>query len=286
LPFVIAFDHAQRQISEMIINPVLSLRNRYFGGRYRNDVKTIREFGLDVIKERRSQANGNKDRKDLLSLFMEFTNNEGNPLTDEQLVDQVINFIIAGRDTTAQALSWTFYDLATRPEIAEKICQEAKSIMGDSLIPTYDQVREMKYAKAVFLESLRLHPSVRRDGKEALNDDVLPNGTVIKKGTFVVWNNYAMGRNENIWKDASTYNPDRFMEGKTYSQFEYPAFNAGPRVCLGKTLAELQGVFAMVCILVQFKISPVDLTGVDFLFSLTNPMKSGLWSKVEVRSEV
>ncbi|KAJ3338532.1 Protein kinase alk2 [Kappamyces sp. JEL0680] len=281
LPFVSAFDRAQLQISEMMMNPLLWLQNK-FAGQYSRDVKTIRSFGLDLVQKRKEQSE--TGTKDLLSLFMAFKKDDGSSLTDDELVDQVVNFIIAGRDTTAQALSWTLYDLATHPQVVEKLVKEARAVMGEETIPSYDQVREMKYAKAVFNESLRLHPSVRRDGKEAIDDDVLPNGLKIKKGTQLSWNNYAMGHSERIWENASKYDPERWLGGKTYSQYEYPVFNCGPRICLGKTLAELQGVFVLVCILVQFNIDPIDLTGVDYLFSLTNPMKgSGLLSAISPR---
>jgi cytochrome P450 len=235
---------------------------------------------MNFLLWRTKQENNNKD---LLALFMAFKKDDGTFLSDEELVDQVINFIIAGRDTTSQALSWTMFDLASHPDIVEKIIDEARLVMGDFLIPSYDQVREMKFAKAVFSESLRLHPSVRRDGKEAISDDVLPNGLRVKKGTQIIWNNYAMGRSDKIWEDPLAYKPERWIGEKTYSQYEYPVFNCGPRICLGKTLAELQGVFALVCILVQYKVEPVDLTGVDFLYSLTNPMKEGLLSSISQR---
>ena len=149
-------------------------------------------------------------------------------------------------------------------------------IMGDCDIPTYDQVREMKYAKAVFHETLRLYPSVPRENKMCVNDDILPNGVKIKSGWALVWDNGTMARLTKLWgPDASQFKPERFLD-KKFSQSKFTAFHGGPRVCLGKTLAELQGVFVMVSILKRFDYKVVDPSRVKLQESLTLPMKHGL----------
>ncbi len=96
-------------------------------------------------------------------------------------------FNLRGRDTTAQALSWTIYNLCKSPENLQKLQQEIKETLGDAIEPTYSQVKTMKYANAVFQEALRLHPSVPKNIKTCLQDDVLPSGTQIKAGTRIVW---------------------------------------------------------------------------------------------------
>ena len=146
-------------------------------------IKTIREYSQQIIRDRRAVDTSMKS--DLLSRFMDLKDSDGNDLyTDENLQDMVLNFLIAGRDTTAQALSWTFYLLHLNPRVLNVLLKEIDEVLGDKLIPTYDQCKTMKYANAVFHETLRLYPSVPKNAKEALNDDVLPNGTVIKKGTL------------------------------------------------------------------------------------------------------
>ena len=121
---------------------------------------------------------------------MAYKDEDGKMLTDDQLVDQVINFLIAGRDTTAQALSWTIYCLFKNPKCLKVLVDEVDEIMGDGEMPSYDQVKSMKYAKAVMLETLRLYPSVPKSEKMAVKDDILPDGTKIKAGTFFNWSAY------------------------------------------------------------------------------------------------
>ena len=157
--------------------------------------------------------------------------------------------------------------------------------MGDSQIPTYDQVREMRYAKAVFHETLRLYPSVPRENKMCVNDDILPNGVHIKSGWALMWDNGCMARLKTIWgPGAAEFKPERMLD-KKYSQSKFTAFHGGPRVCLGKTLAELQGVFVLVSILKQFSFNVVDPSSVQKQQSLTLPMKNGLRCRMTLRSE-
>jgi fatty acid omega-hydroxylase len=84
-----------------------------------------------------------------------------------------------------------------------------------------------------------------------------------------------MGRSEKIWKDAHLFKPERWLEGKTYSQYEYPAFNAGPRICLGKTLAELQGVLVLSTITKHFRFEQIDHSSIKQKLSLTLPLLNG-----------
>ena len=94
--------------------------------------------------------------------------------------------------------------------------------------------------------------------KTVLEDDVLPSGIPVPRGSNIIFLPYAFGRSSKIWKEPLTFRPERWLEGTNPTQYEYPAFNCGPRICLGKTLAEIQGVFVLVSLLRQyeFKIDP------------------------------
>ena len=145
----------------------------------------------------------------------------------------------------------------------------------------------MKYANAIFSETLRLHPSVPKNIKQAVVDEVLPDGTIVPKGCMVVWSPYVMGRTESIWgPDAKKFNPDRWLNtSRVYTAFENPAFNAGPRVCLGKNLAELEGVFVLVSLIQEYKISVLRDQKITYATSLTLPMRYGLKCMIEHRNK-
>jgi cytochrome P450 len=168
--------------------------------------------------------------------------------------------------------------------VLEKLLKEIDSVLGSSEYPTYDQVRIMKYAKGVFYETLRLFPSVHSLGRMCVNDDILPNGIHIKSGWAVVWDNRTIARLKHIWgSDAAEFKPERFVE-KNHSPSKFTAFLGGPRACLGKTLAELQGIFVMVSILKQFEFEVVEPFHVKSQLSITLPMKNGLKCRFKQRS--
>jgi cytochrome P450 len=277
-PFSTAFDNSQVAISQRFTNPFWKI-TELFNPSLKRDMKAVREFGHNVIAQRR----GNTERRDdLLQLFMEYKDEEGS-LSDEELVDQVTNFLIAGRDTTAQAVSWSVYCLTKNPGILEKLLDECHRVMGDAQIPSYEQVKQLRYANAVFKEALRLYPSVPFETKMCIVDEVLPNGIEVKKGTSVTWCTYALGRNPNIWPDPLAFKPERFLGEKQPSPYQFNSFLGGPRVCLGKTLAELQGVFVLVSMLKNFDLQIHDIESVQPLLSLTFPMKNGMKCRIVKR---
>ena len=177
---------------------------------------------------------------DLLSLYMERSEEE---ITDEDLRDIIMNFLIAGRDTTANALSWAFYRLCIHPEVQEKAYKEVRKVCAEfnldmplSPSPVAEEVtdtgpdipfqciQKMDYIEAFCMEVLRLHPSVPKIGKYALVDDVLPNGTEVKKGMMVVFSPYVMGRTERMWDKCNDFLPERFLENKKPSPYLFTAF--------------------------------------------------------------
>ena len=178
---------------------------------------------------------------DLLSLYMERSDEEG--ITDEELRDIILNFLIAGRDTTANALSWAFYRLCLHPEVQQKVYDEVRRVGAEfsldmPLSPNphadnttdcgpdipFAALQKMEYIEAFCMEVLRLYPSVPKIGKYALTDDVLPDGTVVKEGMMVVFSPWVMGRTERMWDNCMEFRPERFLENKKPSPYLFTAF--------------------------------------------------------------
>ncbi|KAF9981186.1 hypothetical protein BGZ65_004231, partial [Modicella reniformis] len=214
VPFAVSFDDLTEICSDRLRDPVWNIRERLTGvhKKAQYDKALIRNHGLEIIQKRRSEGY-RADKKDLLQLFMEAKDDEGQPLSDELLVDIILNFtasIIAGRDTTAQALSWMFYLIyrdGTDKNISKLLTQEVDDVLGGG-DPTYETYKQQKYAEACFNEALRIYPSVPRNLKICVKDDVLPDGTKVHAGEWVTWSSYVMGRSERIWgPDAKKYKP-------------------------------------------------------------------------------
>jgi cytochrome P450 len=149
---------------------------------------------------------------------------------------------LAGRDTTASLLSNVFFVISKRPDIWSKLQEEIAVLNGQA--PDYQQLKDMKYLRAVLNESLRLHPVVPANSREALVDTTLPLGggvdgkapIFIPKGTVVTWNTYVMHRRQDFYgKDAEEFKPERWLGPQGLRPgWEYLPFNGGPRICLGR----------------------------------------------------
>jgi cytochrome P450 len=177
--------------------------------------------------------------------------------------------------------------LHNNPRAKNALLEEIDSVGINSLDKhiSYEDIKLMKYAKAVFYETLRLYPPVSFEVKQCNTNDVLPNGILINKGEFVAWSIYAMGRSTRIWgADALEYRPERWLSMTTLpSPYEFPVFNAGPRMCLGKNMAELEGVFVLVSLMRKFNIDVIYPEKVTYAQSLTLPMKDGLKCRITCR---
>ncbi|KAI9253973.1 cytochrome P450 [Phascolomyces articulosus] len=297
VPFAVSFDYCQHVAFERVINPFTDVRDKvksiFRPGElsHKDHIKIIDDFAFLLVKERREQLKQGHEYSDLLSRFMNARNEKGQPLNDSELRDTVLNFIIAGRDTTAQTLSWGLYYLLTHPRVEAKLVEEVKQYITDEVEndPTqfYETIKKMVYAHAVFYETLRLEPVVPSNAKMAIQDDVLPDGTHVRKGDLILWHPYSMGRAEKIWgPDAKEFKPERWVqEGKLVreSAAKWPAFHHGPRVCLGQNLATLEGLMALTLLLKRYKFTLAPNQDIDYTVSLTHPMKNGMQVYVEKR---
>mmetsp|Transcript_71399 Transcript_71399/g.167174 ORF Transcript_71399/g.167174 Transcript_71399/m.167174 type:complete len:508 (-) Transcript_71399:78-1601(-) len=231
-PFLRSFDEAQRIVFRRFVLPGWRLFQLFAIGSERDSrfhMRSLREYSKGIV-EQLSRSLDTEAGDSFVGLFMK---SEPRSSTDF-LVDLVLNFLIAGRDTTAQGMSWCLYLLAQHPEVEEKILNELQTVCGEGALD-YDHLRELKYLEAVLKESLRLYPSVPLDSKTTLQSDTLPDGTFVPRGTLLVYNSYAMGRSRTIWgSDAAAFRPERWLREDSKTPYENPVFHAGPRECLGK----------------------------------------------------
>ncbi|KAI8144359.1 cytochrome P450 [Fennellomyces sp. T-0311] len=298
VPFAASFDECQHDCLDRFINPFMpifeALKPILYPGKMtiKDHLKVVNDFAYGIINERRKQLAAGEEFKDLLSRFMATHNEQGELLDDEELRDTVLNFIIAGRDTTAQALSWTFYNLMLHRRIEAKLVKEINANIRDEhekdSVALYEAIKNMTYAHAVFYEVLRLYPPVPGNVKVALNDDVWPDGTRVRKGDSVVWSTYAEGRSTKVWgPDARELKPERWITSggdlRRETQGQWPVFHAGPRVCLGQNLATLEALVAIVLLLRRYKFSLVPNQEITYKVSLTMPMKNGMKVFIEKR---
>ncbi|XP_065005921.1 cytochrome P450 86B1-like isoform X1 [Musa acuminata AAA Group] len=307
IPFAKAFENATEAATIRFLTPTSiwkAFRYLDFGIErcLRQSIYRVDEFAYEVIRRRKKElASGEPEkatRSDILTSFTKLSDETGNPYSDKFLRDICVNFILAGRDTSSVALAWFFWLLSQHQEVEDRILKELREIIAEregegegegELVFKPEEVKKMEYLHAALRESLRLYPSVPVDHKEVVEDDVFPDGTVVKKGTKVLYAVYAMGRLESIWgKDCRDYKPERWLRnGRLVSEsaYKFPAFNGGLRLCLGRDFAYYQMKFVTASILHRYRVEVAADHPVEPKIALTLYMKHGLLVTLRRRDE-
>ncbi|KAJ9294863.1 hypothetical protein DTO271G3_6425 [Paecilomyces variotii] len=212
-----------------------------------------------------------------------------------RILDESMNVLLAGRDTTASLLGNLFFMLAKNPGIWKKLRAEVEILQNRP--PTYEELRGLKYVQCCVNESLRLHPVVPRNEREAIRDTVLPVGggkdgfspVFVPKGTIVGYHIYSMHRRADFYgPDADEFRPERWKDGKLQPRWEYLPFNGGPRICLGQRYALTEVSYVLVRMVQHFRrlesrdpgpwVESLALT----LCSRNGPTLHSLWMKIQI----
>ncbi|KAK3036105.1 hypothetical protein RJ639_031686, partial [Escallonia herrerae] len=275
--FIKAFDDSNALIYWRYVDPFWKLKRSLNIGceaSLKKNIKVIYDFVHELIRKKRVQqemqqncVSANDDKDDILSRFLVESKKDPEEMNDRYLRDIILNFMIAGKDTTANTLSWFFYMLSKNPLMQEKVAQEVEEVIGshgseasadDFVTKITDEALEtMHYLHATLTETLRLYPAVPIDGRCAESDDTLPDGFKLKKGDGVYYMSYAMGRMTCIWgEDAEEFRPERWLKDGIFqpeSPFKFIAFHAGPRICLGRDFAYRQMKIVSITLLHFFR---------------------------------
>ncbi len=208
-----------------------------------------------IIEERRTTKAAYSD---LLTMLMEVEDADTRErMTDEQLRDEVITIFLAGHETTANALSFTFYLLAQHPEIKQKVVDEFKRVIGDGEM-TFENLNRLEYTTMVLKEAMRLYPPVWGITRDASREDVI-DGYLIKKGDSIAISPYAVHRLEKYWENPLKFDPERFSPErmKSIHRYAYFPFGGGQRMCIGNNFAmmEMQIVLALACTKFNFTLA-------------------------------
>ncbi|KAK7275977.1 hypothetical protein RIF29_17105 [Crotalaria pallida] len=292
-PFSRAFDTATEATMHRFLYPSVVWRFQKLlcigsEKRLKESLQAVEFYMNNVLADRKKSPSD-----DLLSRFLKKSDANGNPFTSKLLQHIALNFILAGRDTSSVALTWFFYLLIKNPTVEAKIISELSSVLTASRGGEprkwleepldFDEADRLVYLKAALAETLRLYPSVPQDFKQAISDDVLPDGKVVPAGSTVTYSIYAAGRVAAIWgEDWMEFKPERWLsvQGNRFEPpkdgFKFMAFNAGPRTCLGKDLAYLQMKSVAAAVLLRYRLYLVPGHRVEQKMSLTLFMKNGL----------
>jgi len=205
-----------------------------------------------LIEERRRSG---RDHGDLLSMLLlaQDIEGDGGQMTDAQLRDELMTIFLAGHETTANAMTWTWYLLSQNPEVEAKLHQEIDEVL-EGRLPVFDEVARLKYTEMVLAESMRLYPPAWALGRMALNDFEI-GGYVVPKNSLVLMSQYVMHRDPRYFAESSRFDPERWTPEarEARPQFSYFPFGGGPRRCIGEGFAWMEGILLLATLAQQWK---------------------------------
>ena len=223
-----------RQTIQPYLNPWFAIS----GELRRHEEMRNRAFGvlLDYIQRRRQEDPGH----DLLQILMDARYSDGHGMSDELVLSESMQLLVAGHETSSNALSWLLYLLSSRPDCVDRVRQEFDSVLGERAL-SYSDVPKFEFTTQVILEALRLYPPFWMVDRMALADDHAGNFDIPRGSTVVVFI-YGVHHSPQYWENPESFEPERFtkVREKLQTPFTHLPFGAGPRGCIGGNYAVLQ----------------------------------------------
>lgn len=242
------FDRLLSPSRSRVLAALPTQRNR----RYKKAERCLKKFVIDLITRRRAEgARGD----DVLSRLVRAADSEsGEPVDDRQIRDEIITLIAAGHETIATAMTWTWHLLAAHPRVDERLVAEIEDVLSDRL-PTADDLSKLPFTRAVLLESMRLYPPLWALSRKSTEDCDL-GGFHVPAGTVVGVSQYVMQRDERYWDEPEEFRPERWLqlasEADRNRLTSFP-FGAGPRVCIGKSMAMTEGMIILATLALRWR---------------------------------
>src|SRR5713226_171206 len=241
--------------------------------------KKIDHVVYRIIAERRATG---KDEGDLLSMLLAARDEDGSQMSDRQLRDEVMTLFLAGHETTALTMAWSWYLLGTHPESERKFHAELDEVLGDRK-PTAADLPRLKFTEQIAKESMRLYPPAYGLGREAI-DDCEIGGYQVPKGTQVFMFQWATQRDPRFYEEPQAFRPERWTEDfiERLPKYAYFPFGGGPRACIGASFAMMEIVLCLATIGQKVRLELVPDHPVSIYPAMSLRPKDGI--KVVVRN--
>lgn len=230
-----------------------------------------------LIASRRGKGGGD----DLLSTLLAARDEDGNAMTDAQLKHETLTLMFAGHETTALALSWTFYLLAHHPDVRTRVENEVDTVLAGRP-PRLEDLNQLPYTLQVIKETMRLYPPAPVIGRMAQHDVELASYT-IPAGTLVVCSIYGIHHRADLWEEPDAFRPERFAADREIPPGAYIPFAMGPRICIGNHFALMEAHLILADLIQRARLDLVDPTPVGTVPLVTlhpdRPLMAGVTSR-------
>jgi cytochrome P450 len=251
--------------------------------RMKREVEQIEKILYRIIAERRASG---RDAGDLLSMLLAAQDEDGSKMTDRQLRDETITLFLAGHETTASTLSWTWWLLAQNPLVERKLHAELDAVLGDRA-PTLDDLPKLVYTGHVITEALRLYPAAWGMARLAAEDHEIA-GYPVTKGMGVAMAQWVVHRDPRWYDAPEEFRPERWENDliKRLPRFAYFPFGGGPRQCIGNAFALMEATLILATIARKFRLHLVAGHPVVPLASITLRPRHGIRVTLESREKI
>lgn len=254
-----------------------------------NKLNTI-VYGL--ISERREKIEKDKSfsGEDLLSKLIRVQADDGSAMTDKQLRDEIITILIAGHETTSNALTWTYYLLSQNPKVEKRVFDEIDSVLGENSgafkQPSIADLPKLDYVEKVFREAMRLYPPVWTMGRFVQNDYAL-GGYMLPRGSSLMFSQYVMHHSSKYYGNPEIFDPDRWTEEfkMHLPRFSYFPFGGGIRGCVGEPFAWQEGILLLATISSYWSMRLAPDQRVKLQAGITLSPKNGIKMKLKSRQK-
>jgi cytochrome P450 len=249
--------------------------------RYRRGVQRMDQLVARIIADRRNKT---EDRGDLLSQLMLARDEAGHPMSARQIRDEVITMLLAGHETTALTLSWTWYLLGLHPAVDAQLAEEVHTVVGGQA-PTVDDLPRLRFTEQVVSEALRLYPPAYAIGREALADCEI-SGYRVPAGATIYVSPWVMHRDPHWFDNPQAFRPERWARSlaKQLPRFAYMPFGGRPRICIGNRFAMMEAVLILATVAQRFRLGWQADRPVQPEPSITLRPSGGVWVKLVSRS--
>lgn len=245
--------HFEQSVTQII--PIHEHLPTAQGRALRATIARFDELVYSTIEARRKAGSGGND---LLGMFMDATDvDTGEQMSDEHLRDEVLTMFLAGHETTANALAWTFHLLGRHRSVVARLQAEVDEVLGDRT-PTLEDLSALTYTGQVLDEAMRIYPPAWLIARSVEREDVLC-GHVVEAGSQVFYSPYVSHRDPRWWPDPERFDPERFAPEavKGRPRYAYFPFSGGPRQCIGDNFAKMEGKIALAVLSRRFEVAPV-----------------------------
>ncbi|MEW6649441.1 MAG: cytochrome P450 [Chloroflexota bacterium] len=277
-----AFDQTLEHLNRALFSPhpIIEKLPTPANLRHQRALRFLDEFIYTLIQKRRANPDAHNDLLSRLILARDPDSGEGMP--DRQIRDELMTIFLAGHETTANALAWTYYLLGSHPQVEAGLVSEIETLGGRQ--PLLEDLPALPYSALVFSEALRLYPPAWMFARHAIEEDAI-QGVRIPAGAMIFLSPYVTQRLPAFWDDPQRFDPQRFSEERSAARqrYAYFPFGGGPRQCIGNHFAQMEAQLIMTMMLQRYHLQPVEGIAVKPTPIATLQPRPGVFVRFHIR---